>query len=151
MSRLQSRTVRKLEATKAKRATKRELIVVATMISRMIGTSLFSDRTEFSVNTGVVPKHSRAALNLILEPGLYVLLRFQNPAVRENWATGNQAFSMRLRFLTIRVHLRERKEFPCLNNANPTRIPAITKSANKPRPDRKTRVIKSANLVPLFR
>src|SRR5207302_926361 len=30
--------------------------------------------------------------------------------------------------LTIRVHLRERKEFPCLNNANPTRIPAITKS-----------------------
>ena len=50
--RLQGRTVRKLEATKAKRATKRELIVVATMISRLIGTSLFSDRTEFSVTTG---------------------------------------------------------------------------------------------------
>ena len=33
-------------------ATKRELIVVATMISRMIGTSVFSDRTEFSVTTG---------------------------------------------------------------------------------------------------
>src|SRR5271165_105586 len=43
--------VRKLEATKAKRATKRELIVVATMISRMVGTSVFSDRTEFSVTT----------------------------------------------------------------------------------------------------
>ena len=40
--------VRKLEATKAKRATKRELIVVATMISRMVGTPAFSDRTEFS-------------------------------------------------------------------------------------------------------
>ena len=43
--------VRKLEATKAKRATKRELIVVATMISRMVGTPAFSDRTEFSVCT----------------------------------------------------------------------------------------------------
>ena len=45
--------VRKLGATKAKRATKRELIVVATMISRMVGTPVFSDRTEFSVCTGV--------------------------------------------------------------------------------------------------
>jgi hypothetical protein len=43
--------VRKLEATKAKKATKRELIVVATMISRMVGTPAFSDRTEFSVCT----------------------------------------------------------------------------------------------------
>jgi hypothetical protein len=43
--------VRKLEATRAQRATKRELIVVATMISRTIGTSAFSDRTEFSVTT----------------------------------------------------------------------------------------------------
>jgi len=43
--------VRKLEATKAKRATKREIIVVTTMISLLIGTSLFSDRTEFSVAT----------------------------------------------------------------------------------------------------
>ena len=33
-----------------KKATKRELIV-ATMISRMVGTSVFSDRTEFSVAT----------------------------------------------------------------------------------------------------
>src|SRR6267378_7806396 len=48
------------------------------------------------------PKHSRASLNLIVEPGLYMLLRFQKPAVRENCETGNQAFSMRLRFLTIR-------------------------------------------------
>ena len=48
--------VRKLEATKAKRATKRELIVVATMISRMIGTPVFSDRTEFSVSTATIAK-----------------------------------------------------------------------------------------------
>jgi hypothetical protein len=41
-----------VEAIKAKKATKRELIVVATMISRMIGTPVFSDRTEFSVATG---------------------------------------------------------------------------------------------------
>jgi uncharacterized protein (DUF433 family) len=44
--------VRKLEASKAKRATKAELIVVATMISRMIGTFVFPDPTEFSVTTG---------------------------------------------------------------------------------------------------
>ena len=31
-----------------------------------------------------------------------MLLRFQKPAVRENCETGNQAFSMRLRFLTTR-------------------------------------------------
>jgi len=35
-------------------ATKRELIVVATIISRMIGTPVFSDRTEFSVTTAKV-------------------------------------------------------------------------------------------------
>ena len=40
-----------MEAIKAKKATKRELIV-ATMISQMIGTSVFSDRTGFSVTTG---------------------------------------------------------------------------------------------------
>ena len=43
--------VRKVEAIKAKKATKGELIVVATMISRMAGTPVFSDRTEFSVFT----------------------------------------------------------------------------------------------------
>ena len=32
-------------------ATKKELIMVATMISRMIGTPVFSDRTEFPVTT----------------------------------------------------------------------------------------------------
>jgi|HubBroStandDraft_1064217.scaffolds.fasta_scaffold10011_2 hypothetical protein len=31
-----------------------------------------------------------------------MLLRFQKAAVRGNYGTGNQAFSMRLRFLTIR-------------------------------------------------
>jgi hypothetical protein len=44
--------IRKVEAVKAKKATKREFIVVATMISRMVGTPVFSDRTEFSVFTG---------------------------------------------------------------------------------------------------
>src|SRR5665811_548709 len=34
--------------------------------------------------------------------GLYMLLRFQKAAVRGNYETGNQAFSKRLRFLTIR-------------------------------------------------
>jgi hypothetical protein len=48
------------------------------------------------------PNHSGASLNLILEPGLYMLLRFQKAAVRGNYETGNQAFSMHLRFLTIR-------------------------------------------------
>jgi len=37
--------------SKVKKATKRELIVVATMISRMIGTPVFSDRTKYSVTT----------------------------------------------------------------------------------------------------
>src|SRR4029077_7788835 len=52
MSVCRAARVRKVETTKAKRATKRELIVVAIMISRMIGTSVFSDGTEFSVTTG---------------------------------------------------------------------------------------------------
>src|ERR1019366_6670078 len=33
-----------------------------------------------------------------------MLLRFQKAAVRGNYETGNQAFSKRLRFLTIRGH-----------------------------------------------
>src|ERR1022692_5032072 len=51
------------------------------------------------------PNHSRASLNLIVEPGLYMLLRFQKAAGRGNYETGNQAFSKRLRFLTIRQQL----------------------------------------------
>jgi hypothetical protein len=47
------------------------------------------------------PDHSRASLNLIFEPGLYMLLRSQKAVVRGNYDTGNQAFSVRLRFLTI--------------------------------------------------
>jgi hypothetical protein len=39
--RLQGITGRKLDATRAKGATKRKLIVVATIISRMIGTPVF--------------------------------------------------------------------------------------------------------------
>jgi hypothetical protein len=49
------------------------------------------------------PNHSRASLYLIVEPGLYMLLRFQKAGVGGNYETGNQAFSMRLRFLTIRA------------------------------------------------
>jgi hypothetical protein len=53
------------------------------------------------------PNHSKASLKLIVEPGLYMLLRFQKAAVRGNHETGNQAFSKRLRFLTIRYLLKE--------------------------------------------
>src|SRR5205823_13214663 len=45
---------------------------------------------------------NRTTTSNLLEPGLYMLLRFQKPAVRKNCETGNQAFSIRLRFLTIR-------------------------------------------------
>lgn len=52
-----------------KKATKRELIVVATMISRMIGTSVFSDRTRFSVSTAVYkPTSITNFQNTILRP-----------------------------------------------------------------------------------
>jgi len=37
-------------------------------------------------------KNFRASLNLTVEPGLYMLVRFQKPAVRDNRETGNQAF-----------------------------------------------------------
>jgi hypothetical protein len=43
----------------------------------------------------------RASLKLIVEPRLYMLLRFQKAAGRGNHETGNQAFSKCLRFLTI--------------------------------------------------
>ena len=64
--------VRKLEVRKAKRATKRALIVVATMISRMLGTPVFSDRTEFSVTTGQArePYHHHRIEVRIDKPGL---------------------------------------------------------------------------------
>jgi hypothetical protein len=51
---LQGGTSSKTGDYQNKRATKIELIVVATMISRMIITSVFSDRTEFSVTTRYV-------------------------------------------------------------------------------------------------
>jgi hypothetical protein len=68
---------------------------------------IFAPQKKFLVyGSGDVSKHaspnySRASVNLIVEPGLYMLLRFQK-AVRENYETVNQAFSMHLRFLTIR-------------------------------------------------
>src|SRR5260370_29385869 len=43
--RLQGHTGSKTGGYQSEKGTKRELIVVATMISRLIGTSLFSDRT----------------------------------------------------------------------------------------------------------
>jgi len=49
-----------------------------------------------------VPKSFQSLLNWIVESGLYVLLRFEKEAVRGNYETGNQAFSMPLRFLTTR-------------------------------------------------
>jgi hypothetical protein len=49
--RMQGCTGPKTGGYQNERATKRELIVVTTMISRMIGTSVFSDRLEFSVTT----------------------------------------------------------------------------------------------------
>ena len=45
-----------------------------------------------------VPGQQRIRL---VEPGLYTLLRFQKAAARGNYETGNQAFLMHLRFLTI--------------------------------------------------
>jgi hypothetical protein len=41
----------------------------------------------------------------MVEPGLYMLLGFQKAAVRGNYETGSQAFSMRLRFLTVRERI----------------------------------------------
>ena len=52
--------VRKLEAIRAKRATKAELIVVATIISRMIISSAFSPRAEFSAGTGLFHRDTLA-------------------------------------------------------------------------------------------
>ncbi len=43
-----------------------------------------------------------------------MLLRFQKAAVRGNYEAGNQAFSMRLRFLTIRARTYEEKCTTCL-------------------------------------
>jgi len=51
-----------------KKATKRERIVVATMISRMIGTPVFSDRTEYSVTT------AEAFASMIAYAGCYSLM-----------------------------------------------------------------------------
>ena len=49
--RLQGRTGSKTGGYQSKKGDEKRAIVVATMISRLIGTSLFSDRTEFSVAT----------------------------------------------------------------------------------------------------
>jgi len=61
--RLQGGTGLKTGGYQADGATKRELIVEATMIARMVITSAFSDRTEFSVTTesalGIAPHVDR--------------------------------------------------------------------------------------------
>jgi hypothetical protein len=41
-----------------------------------------------------------------VEPGLYMLLKCQKAACEENYETGTQTFSVRLRFLTIRAQCR---------------------------------------------
>src|ERR1035437_4243726 len=55
-------------------------------------------------------RHSRSSPGTMplprIEPGLYRLLRFQKAAGRVNYETGNQIFSKRSRFLTIRERLR---------------------------------------------
>src|ERR1039458_6490011 len=47
-------------------------------------------------------RHSRRRIATMTASQTRVLLRFQKAAVRGNYETGNQAFSMRLRFLTTR-------------------------------------------------
>src|ERR1017187_7263857 len=51
------------------------------------------------------PNHSRASLNLIVEPGLYMLLSSQKASCARKYETGSKAFSIRFRFLTIRQQL----------------------------------------------
>jgi hypothetical protein len=51
--RLQGITGPKTGRDQSEKGDERELIVVATIISRMIGTRVFSDRTEFSVTTTI--------------------------------------------------------------------------------------------------
>src|ERR1022692_454103 len=80
------------------------------------------------------PVHSRASLKLIVEPGLYMLLRFQKAAGRGNYETGNQAFSKRLRFLTIRGLL------PLRRPGNPEDLrPAASDRRVEPLGDRQER------------
>jgi hypothetical protein len=63
----QGNTGSKTGGYKAKRATKRELIVAATMIPRVDGTLVFSDRTEFSVTTSIgIPDQNRPGDRLSL-------------------------------------------------------------------------------------
>jgi hypothetical protein len=76
------------------------------------GTRLCLRRRKFVITTASddgLPVYPNRAHQLVLT-GLdqlrvaditYMLLRFQKAAVRGNYETGNQAFSMRLRFLTI--------------------------------------------------
>src|SRR5580693_2134694 len=78
------------------------------------------------------PIHSRASLNLIVEPGLYMLLRFQKAAMRGNYENVNQVFSMRLRFLTIRDwHPEERCAINCLIRADHGRSPFVGCTARR--------------------
>jgi len=50
---------------------------------------------------------------------LYMLLMFQKSAVRENYETEKQTFSMRLRFLTIRDHRKFGGEQAVVRDAAP--------------------------------
>ena len=83
--RFRSMKASKLEVTKAKKATKRELIVVATMIARIIGTPVFSDRTEFSVTTAA---RSRALPSYIFHGTFPILRRLYT--LRSRYAAENR-------------------------------------------------------------
>ena len=68
------------------------------LLTRVLRSQIFVPRQQFlidgagDVGQHASPVHSRASLKLIVEPGLYVLLRFQKAAVRGNYETGNQPF-----------------------------------------------------------
>jgi hypothetical protein len=65
--RLQGSTGSKTGDYQSEKATKREFIVVAIMISRMIGTPVFSDRTEFSVITACHARPSTFSLTSVTD------------------------------------------------------------------------------------
>src|SRR5664279_2224083 len=86
------------------------------LLTRVLRSQIFVPQQQFlidgagDVGQHASPVHSRASLKLIVEPGLYMLLRFQKAAGRGNYETGNQAFSKCLRFLTIRARTPESRD-----------------------------------------
>jgi hypothetical protein len=86
-----------VETSKVKKATKRELIVVATMISRMMGTPVFSDRTEYSVTTGasIVEREGLLLLPASLQdPDSFVQRRFAIQSEVISWLKHTAALAI---------------------------------------------------------